>query len=456
MHDSDRAAADLASRSAWPDPQALGTLTDLYQLTMMAGHAASGLDDSRATFELFVRKLPPGRAYLVFAGLEQAIADLLRMAISREQAEALRAWPIFANVDPRWFDRLPDLRFRGDLWAVPEGTVVYAGEPLVRVSGRLPEVQWVETYLLASLAYPTLVASKAARVVSAARGRSLLEFGTRRGHGPQASLICARSAYLAGFDATSNVEAALRFGIPCSGTMAHAWIQAHGDEERAFADFARVYPHPTLLVDTYDTLEGVRRAAAIEPAAGAIRLDSGDLGALARDAREILDAAGRESTKIVASGDLDERKIDRLLAEGAPIDVFGVGTELITSRDAPAISMVYKLVEQDGVGRIKLSPGKKTYPGAKQIFRRLDAAGRFAGDHVTHRDEVAEGEPLLRPFVAEGRLAGPLPTLEESRARCRAQLAALPDRLRELDAAADFPISYSDRLELEARALGVK
>lgn len=448
--------ADREARSLWPDPNALGTITDLYQLTMMAGYEASGLGESHATFELFVRKLPKGRSFLVFAGLEQALTDLLHLRFSREQADALRSWPVFQGIDPAWFDHLPGLRFRGDVWSVPEGTVVFAGEPLLHVTARLPEAQWVETYLLASLAYPTLVASKAARVVHAARGRGLMEFGTRRGHGPLASLACARAAYLVGFDSTSNVEAALKFGIPCSGTMAHSWVQAFGEERRAFEAFAQSYVSPTLLVDTYDTLEGVRRAAAIEPPVSAIRLDSGDLGALAFEARKILDAAGRAGTKIIASSDLDENIIDRLVQSGAPIDGFGVGTELITSRDAPAIAMVYKLVEQDGQGRIKLSPGKKTYPRAKQIFRELGPDGKIAVDHITRWDETAAGTPLLRPYVKGGQPVGDWPNLNQSRAYCRTQLEQLPDTLRELDSTAAYPITYSDLLEDEAARLGVR
>ena len=448
--------SDLNSPSIWPDPDALGPMTDLYQLTMMAGYEASGLGEARATFELFVRRLPKGRSFLVFAGLEQALSDLLRLAFSRQQAETLRLWPVFRNVDPAWFDRLPDLRFRGDVWSVPEGTVVFAGEPIVRVSARLPEAQWVETYLLSALGYPTLVASKAARIVFAAQGRDLLEFGARRGHGPLSGLMCARAAYLAGFDATSHVEAALRFGIPAAGTMAHSWVQAFDHEAAAFDAFSKVYAGSTLLVDTYDTLEGVRRAAAVEPPVGAIRLDSGDMLALSKAARAILDAAGRRETQIVASGDLDEFAIQGLIAAGAPIDSFGVGTELVTSRDAPALAMVYKLVELDGVGRIKLSPGKKTYPRTKQVFRVSDTLGRFAVDRVTRWDEVSEGTPLLRPVVREGRLVEARRSLDEVRSYTRNQLAALPDALRDLDAESSYPLTYSDLLEDEAQRLGVR
>lgn len=443
--------------SLWPDPDALGTLTDLYELTMMAGYAAAGLDRTPATFELFVRRLPPHRSYLVFAGLEQAIGDLLRLAFSAEQVAYLRGLPAFARVDPSWFDALLSFRFTGDVWAVPEGTVVFAGETLLRVKAPLPMAQWVETYLLAMLGYPTLVASKAARMVEAARGRPLFEFGARRGHGAHASFLAARASYLAGFAGTSQAEAARRLGIPAFGTMAHSWVQTFPSEPEAFEAFVRAFPeNSTLLVDTYDTPEGVRHAAAIEPAVQAVRLDSGDLAALARESRAILDSRDRRETKIFASGDLDEYRIADLVGQGAPVDAFGVGTELVTSRDAPALSMVYKMVALDGQGRIKLSPDKKTYPLAKQVWRIRDGQGRFAGDHVTRADESAEGEPLLVPIVRGGQLAEPLPTLEQIRDHCRCQRASLPDRLRVLDGQAPYPISYSDALEAEAHRLGLK
>ena len=440
--------------SLWPDPDALGPMTDLYELTTMAGYFSTGMASQRATFELFVRKMPDHRAYLVFAGLEQAIGDLLNLAFSPDQIESIRRWPQFRQVDEAVMDAISTLRFEGDVWSVPEGTVVFPGETLLRVTAPLPQAQWVETHLLASLAYPTLVASKAARVVAAARGRSLFDFGARRGHGPLTGLLAARAAYLAGFAGTSHVEAARRLGIPASGTMAHSWVQSFGTESEAFATFARIFPeNTTLLVDTYDTPEGVRRAAAIEPPVRAIRIDSGDLAHEARQARTILDQLDRSSVKIIASGDLDEYKIAALVASGAPIDGFGVGTDLITSRDAPALAMVYKLVELEGKGKFKLSPGKRTYPMAKQVFRRRDRNSKFSGDHITQSEETAEGEPLLIPVLQSGNLVAELPTLESIRERCRDQLAALPARLLGLNAQPDYSITYSDALEAHARRL---
>ena len=432
------------------DPAALGPVTDLYQLTMMAGFDALGRGEDRAVFELFARKLPPHRSYLVFAGLEQAIRALLDLRFDSSQVDAIARLPVFRSIPAAWFDRLRDFRFAGDVWAVPEGTVVFANEPLVRVSARLPEAQLVETLLLATVGYATSVASKAARIVGAARGRGLFDFGARRGHGLQASFIAARSAYLAGFDGTSQVEAARRLGIPAQGTMAHSWVQSFETEREAFAAFAALYPAATLLVDTYDTARGVSLAAAIEPPIGAIRIDSGDLAEESRRARAILDRGGRSAVRVVGSGDLDEHKIAALLAAEAPIDVFGVGSELITSGDAPMLSMVYKLVECNGAGRIKVSPGKQTYPHAKQVDRRLDPDGRFESDRVVRADEHLVGQPLLRPVLYAGRLVEPLPALDEIREHCRVQLGRLPDGLRRLDLVGEYPVSVSERLAADA------
>jgi nicotinate phosphoribosyltransferase len=438
----------------WPDPEGLGPVTDVYELTMMAGYYAAGMENLKASFELFVRKLPPGLSYLVFAGLEQAIGDILKLAFKPEQIAAVSQWPDFRKLDRSILKRMEALRFDGDIWAVPEGTVVFAGETLLRVTAPLVEAQWLETYLLASIGYPTLVASKAARFQSAALGKPLFEFGARRGHGPHAGFLAARAAYIAGFAGTSHAEAARLLGIPAIGTMAHSWVQSFDGEAESFETFARFFPsRATLLVDTYDTLEGVRMAAAIDPPVFAIRIDSGDLENLARESRAILDQNNRPQVKILASGDLDERRIAHLTRSAAPIDGFGVGTELVTSRDAPALGIVYKLVELDGKGKVKLSPGKRTYPMAKQVFRRRGADGRFCGDHVTRADEVADGEPLLARVVRAGRLDRSLPSLDEIRSNCTAQLASLPEHLLSLDAKPDYPITYSDLLEADASRL---
>ena len=438
------------------DPTAMGPVTDLYQLTMMAGYAGAGMSDVPAVFELFVRKLPPRRSFLIFAGLEQAITALLNLRFNCDQVAEIRTWSVFASTPATWFDQLLDFRFEGDIWAIPEGTVVFPGEPLLRVEAKLPQAQLVETLLLGSLGYPTLVASKAARIVRAARGRGVVDFGARRGHGLQASFASARSAYIAGFSGTSQVEAARRLGIPAFGTMAHSWVQAFDTEALAFETFARQFPRSTLLVDTYDIVEGVRQAAQIEPAVQAIRIDSGDLLVESRRARTILDTHDRRGVKILASGDLDEDSIDTLVRGDAPIDQFGVGTELVTSGGAPAISMVYKLVESAGMGRIKKSAGKRTYPRAKQVIRQLDPAGRFESDLVIQVGEQDHREALLQPVVRAGILAQPWPRLESIRDHCRDQLANLPADLQELDAARVYPIQYSDRLQSEATRLGLE
>ena len=438
------------------DPDALGPVTDLYQLTMMAGYAAAGLANQRAVFEVFVRKLPPRRGYLIFAGLEQAIGSLLRMKFNRDQVEAIRRWPIFARIPPSWFEQLLDFRFEGDLWAIAEGSVVFANEPLLRIEATLPQAQLVETMLLAALGYPTLVASKAARIVDAAEGRGVIDFGARRGHGLQASFLNARAASIAGFVGTSQVEAARRLGIPALGTMAHSWVQAFATEAAAFQAFATAFPRSTLLVDTYDTAEGVRQAARIDPPVMAIRIDSGDLRAEAVQARQILDNHDRSAVEIVVSGDLDEDAIAALVAAKAPINSFGVGTELITSGGAPAISMVYKLVESGGVGRIKKSPGKRTYPLAKQVYRGLDPEGRMTHDRVVQAEEVvAEGEPLLEQYLAQGKLIRLLPDLNTIRTRSLQQRNQLRDAIRVLDPVDQYPIEYSKTLQAEATRLGL-
>jgi nicotinate phosphoribosyltransferase len=443
----------LASHSIWPERDGLGTITDLYQLTMMAGYAASGLSDHRAVFELFVRRLPDHRSYLIFAGLEQAVHDLLELRINRAQADQLRTLPVFQNIASEWFDTLPDFRFKGSLWSVPEGTVVFAGEPLIRVEGTLPEAQWIETYLLASLAYPTLVASKASRIVMAAQDRTLFDFGTRRADTPLAGLTAARAAYIAGFQGTSNVAASQRWNIPVTGTMAHSWVQAFGNDADAFAAFAKIYPKPTLLVDTFDVLEGIHAASAIDPPVGAVRIDSGDLRDSSIKGRAILDGANRPDVKIVASGDLDEYKIAELIQGGAKIDGFGVGTELVNAHDAGAISMVYKLVEINGEGRVKRSPGKLSYPFAKQVFRQFDSDGIMIRDQAVRTNERAEGVPMLQPIIENGRLVGDYPSLDSVRACCRTQVASLPRELRPIDSQARYPVEFSPALENAARTM---
>jgi nicotinate phosphoribosyltransferase len=430
-------------------PGGSGLATDLYQLTMAAAYRARGLNP-RATFELFVRRLPRNRSFLLAAGLEQALRYLEELRFEPDEIEWLRGLPVFRDVDLAF---LSDFRFTGDVDAIPEGTAVFENEPLLRVSAPLIEAQIAETYLLSTVNFQTLIASKAARGVLAARGRPIFEFGFRRAHGPGAAMLGARAAMIAGCAGTSNVLAGRALGVPVLGTMAHSWVMAHDDEARAFEDFARTFPgQAVLLVDTYDTLEGVRKAARI-PGVTAVRLDSGDLGALARESRRILDEAGARDIKIVASGDLNEYKIHSLLAGGAPIDAFGVGTELATSVDAPALGGVYKLVEMEAggrkVGRAKASAEKATYPLGKQVFRTF-SEGRYRADTIGAMDEPLPGEKLLVPAMRNGRALG-RPALAEIRELAGRELARLPGEVARLDDPARYPVRFSDVLERARR-----
>ncbi|MBI1786058.1 MAG: nicotinate phosphoribosyltransferase, partial [Acidobacteria bacterium] len=371
-----------------------GLLTDLYELTMAAGYHAAGKQNQPAAFELFLRRLPRHRDYVIAAGLEQALDYLAALRFSGEEIEYLRGLPQFARVPADFFETLSRFRFTGDVWAVPEGTPLYAGEPMMTLRGGLLETQIPETYLLAALSFQTLVATKASLIVAAARGRRVVEFGTRRAHTAEAGLLGARAAYIGGCVGTSNTLAGFRFGIPVLGTAAHSWVLSFGSEQEAFRKLQEVLgPFTAYLVDTYDSLEGTRRAAALGPPLWGIRLDSGDLEALSRQARRILDDAGLDQARIMASGDLDEHRIRALVDAGAPIDSFGVGTELAVSGDAPSMGSVYKLVEIDGRSTAKRSEGKSTLPGAKQIFRFPDR------DILGLADEAcpAGAEALLEP-----------------------------------------------------------
>jgi len=448
--------------SLFPTENQLGLLTDFYELTMAAGYHAHGLADQRVTFELWMRRLPSCRNYLVSAGLEQAVHYLKELCFSPEQIAFLRRQAAFAHVPESWFERLGTLHFAGDLWAIPEGTIFFASEPLLRVTGPLWIAQLVETYLIATMTMQTLIASKASRVVTAAQGRPVIDFGSRRAHGPQAGLLAARAAVIAGCAGTSNAEAARLLDVPAVGTQAHAWVMAWGDETESFRRFGQLFPKAcTLLIDTYDTLQGARNALASGAPMQAVRLDSGELCQLSKEVRRILDQAGKTDVKIVASGDLNEHKIQDLLAHGAPIDVFGVGTELVTSRDEPTLSTVYKLVEQETaagtVGRFKLSAEKKSYPFAKQVYRTSTADGVFHGDDVVRATEPCAGEPplgepplgepLLVPVMLQGKLVRPLPGLREIRELCGRQRERLPAPLRRLEPADPYPVRISPALE---------
>lgn len=427
--------------------------TDLYQLTMVAGYESAHVT-TRATFELFVRNLPPNRAFLVAAGLEQALDYLEGLSFTPEQIDWLRRSPYFTTVSESFFERLAALRFTGGVWAVPEGTPVFAYEPLLRVTAPVAEAQLVETALLSILTFQTSIASKAARIVWAASGRSVMEFGSRRAHGPEAAMHAARAAYVAGCSSTSNVAAGCRFGIPLAGTMAHSWVTAFPDEVQAFREYAAVFgERAAFLLDTYDTTEAARKVVASGLKPAAVRLDSGDLVYLSREVRRILDEGGLSSTKILASGDMDEWSVAHVLAQGAPIDAFGVGTSLSTSKDAPALGGIYKLVEVERDGEttpvMKLSTGgKATYPGRKQVWRQLRGV-RAIGDLIALEGEAAPpgSVPLLVEVMRAGRrLTAPEP-LEAARARCERLCDELPQGVRMLEPRETYPVSRSTALQ---------
>jgi len=418
------------------DPGASALLTDLYQLTMLKAYWERGLRED-AAFEFFVRKLPATRNFLLAAGLEPVLEFLEDLHFEADELEWLaqqRGFP------PKFIDWLAGLRFTGAVDAMPEGTPFFADEPILRVVAPVPQAQLVETRIVALLHFCSLIASKAARCVLAAPDKLLVDFGLRRAHGAEAGLLAARSAYLAGFAGSATVLAGRRYGVPTYGTMAHSFVQAHESETAAFVDFARAHPDNTvLLVDTYDTEAGAGKVVRLVPklrAEGirvrAVRLDSGDLAAHARKVRAILDAGGCSDIRIFASGGLDEYALARLAP--APIDGFGVGTALVVSDDAPGLDCAYKLQEYAGIARRKRSEGKSTWPGRKQVFRRL-RDGLLDYDCIALASEALEGEALLRPAMRAGRRLAPAPALVELRERTRAAYATLPAPLRGLEQA---------------------
>jgi nicotinate phosphoribosyltransferase len=405
-----------------------------------------------AVFSLFARRLPAGRNFLLACGLDDALQYLEDVRFTGDDLEYLGGRPEFQEPFVRW---LADFRFRGEVRAVPEGTPMFAGESILEVAAPLAEAQLVETMVLNGVHLQTALASKAARVVLAARGRTVVDFGMRRMHGSDAALKGARAFFIAGVSATSNVLAGRLYGIPIAGTMAHSYIQVHASELDAFRAFSAIYPGTTLLVDTYDTLEGVRRVIQLAEEqgtsfrVGAVRLDSGDLGGLAREARALLDGAGLGQVRIFASGGLDENAVARLVDQDTPIDAFGVGTAMGVSADAPALDMVYKLTQYAGIGRLKLSPGKAVLPGPKQIFRD-EADGTAVRDIIAGANEERSGRALLAPVMQKGRrlLAGKV-TLDQARKYAAAEVARLPPGVRGL-APADPPYPVEVTSELTA------
>jgi nicotinate phosphoribosyltransferase len=441
----------------WIDDRSAPLLTDLYELTMIASYLAHGMT-APATFDLYVRALPPQRNFLIACGLEQALRYLQHLRFDEEAVAEVERLGIF---DRRFLEHLGAFRFSGEVWAVEEGEAVFAGEPLLRVTAPLPEGQLVESYLLNCITFQTLIASKAARVALACRGRPFADFSLRRDHGPTAALLAARAAYIGGASYTSNVLAAARFRIPPSGTMGHSYVMAFSREIDAFRQFARDFPDQAiLLIDTYDTEEGAHKAARVARElategrfVSGVRLDSGDLVEGSRVVRAVLDDAGCTDVRILASGDLDEYVIADLVAAGAPVDAFGVGTRLGVSADAPYLDTVYKLVEVAGRPVAKLSQGKAGEPGAKQVFR-----GAHPGDDVVGlRDEPAPAgtRALLEPVMSGGRRTGPPRDLAAARAAFEADLEALPEAARRLvDPEAPRPRRSERLTELTSEVIG--
>lgn len=431
-------------------PDDYGLLTDLYQLTMSACYVGEGVAETPASFELFTRKLPTDFGYLVAMGLSPALDYLEHLSFSAEQVRALQETKIFEHAPTAFWDMLEHCRFGGDVWAVPEGTVVFPNEPLLRVEAPLWQAQLVETFLLNTLNYQTLVATRAARMRDVVGpSAKLLEFGTRRAFSPQGAMWAARAAIAGGMDATSNVLAALQLGQQPSGTMAHALVMAfeamRGDEQAAFEAFQRYFPNAPLLIDTYDTVAAAQRLAARIQSegleVGGVRLDSGDLVALSQKVRSLL-----PEVPIFASGDLDEFELARLQRAGACIDGFGIGTKLVTGTP---VNGVYKLVEMDGVPTMKQSSSKVTYPGRKQIFRQVDAAGTWVGDRLALADETLPdaATPVLQRVMQAGKRQQSPESLEAIAHRTRAAVQSLPPEFRQVEHPAVPELTLSEPLQ---------
>jgi nicotinate phosphoribosyltransferase len=428
-----------------------GLFTDLYELTMGQSYFAEGMD-REATFSLYMRDYPPDRGYMVAAGVQDVLDFLAGLSFGSDSIEYLRSTGIFTD---DFLDYLAEFHFAGSVRAMPEGTIFFADEPVLEISGPIIDVQLVETIVINQVQYQSLLATKSARCVQAARGRAIADFASRRTHGTEAALRMARVSYIAGFAATSNVLAAQRYGVPPAGTMAHSYITGFPNEADAFRAYARMFSDRSIfLLDTYDTIKAARIAAevALEMQADgkrltAVRLDSGDLEGLSRQVRQIFDEAGLDYVRVLVSGGLDEYEIDRLVTAGAPIDMFGVGTRVGVSGDAPWCDMVYKMVCYDGRPVMKLSEGKQSLPGDKQVFRRHNAAGQMAGDFIGLDQETGDGVPLLANAMSRGDLIGSGEPIGETRQRVADGLASLGPEYHRLRDPARFPVAVSPALE---------
>ncbi|MBD3213043.1 MAG: nicotinate phosphoribosyltransferase [Candidatus Lokiarchaeota archaeon] len=430
--------------------------TDFYQISMCAAYYQYNLEngiaeeDDISTFELFVRKLPDNRNFMIFAGLEQVIHYIQNARVTPRVIEYLKGRQMLKNINESFFeDYLPNFKFNLDVWSMPEGTVFFPNEPLVRVTGPTFHAQLLETYILSVVNYQIIVASKAARIRKAAQDKLVLEFGTRRAHSPQAGIYAARASYIGGFDGTSNVVSDLELGIEASGTMAHSFIEKFGEME-SFEIFYKYYGENTInLIDTYDIAEGTLKSTKFGNNILGVRIDSGDLTKETKRVRKILDDNGCDEVQIVLSSNLDEYKIKEILDKGAPADAFGVGTELVTSSDDPKLSAVYKLMEHNGEPKIKISEGKKTYPGRKQLYRRFDQNGKFKEDLLMLEDEEPpeNAYPLLVPIMKNGKLIYDLPSLDEIKKYCRENIEKLPEKYRQLKQIKVQKVHISEKLD---------
>ena len=432
----------------------MSLFTDFYELTMCASYF-DNKNFEPATFDLFIRRLPENRSYFLFAGLEEALQYLQSIKFTDEHLAYLKK----QGFKEDFLDYLRGFRFTGDVWAVPEGAIAFPNEPLIRVSAPIIEAQLVETFLLNTVNLQTMISTKASRVVHAAKGKSVIEFGLRREPGIDAGMKVARSSYIAGCQGTSNVLAGQAYGIPVFGTMAHSFIMSYPKEIDAFRAFAKTFPNKsTLLIDTYNDISGAEKAAVVAKELeakgfrlGGVRLDSGDLVQTSKKVRKILDDQGLEYVKIFASGDLDEFKIEELLSKGARIDSFGVGTKMGTSADRPYLDVIYKLCETmtaDGSFSpiMKLSKDKITLPGRKQVYRFMDAAGNFEKDTIALADEKVQGEPLLVKVIEKGKLIYKFPSLGNIRATAAENLSKLPEEYKALTGAPVYPVELSRNL----------
>ena len=431
-------------------------LTDLYELNMVQAYLDRG-QDGEAVFEFFVRRLPERRGFLLAAGLADSLDYLENLRFSDAEIAWLKGTGRFRD---NLLDYFADFRFTGDVHAIPEGTVCFPYEPLLRITAPLPQAQLVETRIINILHFQTLIASKAARMVLAAPGKVLSDFGLRTAHGAEAGIYSARASYIAGFAGAANVLAGERYGIPIVGTMAHSFIQVHGDEMQAFENYARSRPDGVvLLIDTYDTEAGARKVVQLAPKLKAdgisirgVRIDSGDLIASARKVRAILDAGGLQDVIILVSGGINEDVLQTMMREQEPIEGFGIGVNLDASIDAPSLDCAYKLQEYKGHPRRKRSEGKQTWPGRKQVWRRTGTDGRMCGDVLSVETDRHEGEPLIVPVMRGGKRLSQ-PTLAETRAHAAEELGRLPDRLARLEGGVAYPVTVSQALhDLAAKA----